>query len=386
MAPSQKEQYLLTQKTSQNRNFIRGSMEYDVFFSYPHKDVIEAEQILKALQNLGLKIWIDKEEIRDFESITKSIVEGLAQSKVLLAYYSLNYWRSRACQWELTAAFLAAQSEGDPRKRVLIINPEEKAEHIHPVELRDELFQTKFKDAESLERLTSSIKNHTQGITNLIGEIRALNQPRWYGNKGVGSNRFVGRLPDMWKIHSALHAPGVPVITGNYASPVVQVQGMGGVGKSLLAEEYALRYAAAFPGGVFWLRAFGNDNVKAALKPEELEAERIRQIVYIAIAYGIPVKDRIPEEIEAHLASELGSDEKPFLWVVDDIPSDMEVEALKRWFAPNSLGKTLITTRSKEYNALGKLVPLGVFEPEEAWDLLTLWRKPEKEKRMLPIC
>jgi len=52
-----------------------------------------------------------------------------------MAFYSLNYAHSRACQWELTAGFLAAQREGDPRQRVLIVNPEEMAEHIHPVEL-----------------------------------------------------------------------------------------------------------------------------------------------------------------------------------------------------------------------------------------------------------
>lgn len=355
-------------------------VEYDVFFSYPHLDATEVEKIREALQTLGLNVWIDKSEIRDYESITHSIVEGLAKSKVLLAYYSLNYWRSRACQWELTAAFLAAQSEGDPRKRVLIINPEEKAEHIHPVELRDELFQTKFRDAESLEHLASSVKTHIMKITNVIGEIHALNQPCWYGKKGVGSNRFVGRLADMWKIHSGLHASGVPIITGSCASPVVQIQGMGGVGKSLLAEEYALRYAAAFPGGVFWLRALGSDNVKGALKPEEMEAERIRQIVDIAIAYGIPVKDKSPEEIESNLARELGRNGKSYLWAVDDIPSGMDVEALQRWFAPHPLGKTLITTRTKNYSSCGKLVPLGVLEPEEAWDLLIHWRRPETEE------
>jgi hypothetical protein len=30
---------------------------------------------------------------------------------------------------------------------------------------------------------------------------------------------------------------------------------MWGVGNSLLVEQYALRFAAAYPGGVFWLRA-----------------------------------------------------------------------------------------------------------------------------------
>lgn len=112
---------------------------YDVFFSYPHKDSEKVMLILEALQARGLKVWIDTDEIRGFVGITRSIVDGLARSRVLMAYYSLNYTHSRACQWELTAGFLAAQRKGDLRQRVLIINPEEMAEHIHPVELRDEL-------------------------------------------------------------------------------------------------------------------------------------------------------------------------------------------------------------------------------------------------------
>jgi tetratricopeptide (TPR) repeat protein len=352
---------------------------YDVFFSYPHKDSEKVMLILEALKARGLKVWIDTNEIRDFAGITRSIVDGLAESRVIMAYYSLNYAHSRACQWELTAGFLAAQREGDPRQRVLIINPLKMAEHIHPVELRDELFQKAPADPQAINSLVSSVKTHISTIESTIGEIKALTQPQWFGKKGTGSNRFVGRLPNMWHIHSFLHSAEVPIITGAIASATVQVHGTGGVGKSLLAEEYALRYAAAFPGGVFWLRAFGNDDVKAAMGPQEREAERIRQVRDIAEEYGIPVKERSPKEIEAHLAREM-KNHGHFLWIVDDIPSGMDVETLERWLAPHPLGKTLITTRTKEYDFLGTLIPLGVLEEDEAWELLTSWRKPVGEE------
>ncbi|MFA4957157.1 MAG: tetratricopeptide repeat protein [Candidatus Methanoperedens sp.] len=345
-------------------------MEYDVFFSYPHKDAAEVQQILEALQSEGLNVWIDKSEISDFDGITRSIIDGLAHSKVLLAYYSRNYWGSRACQWELTAGFLAAQREDDPRKRVLVINPEEKAEHIHPVELRDELFQKAPKDADALKKLVLSVKDHISRIKSVIGEIHPLTQPRWYGRKLAGSNRFVGRLPDMWKIHSGLNSCEVPIITGSKGC-VEQVHGMGGVGKSLLAEEYALRYAAAYPGGIFWLRATGSDDGNAEIR----EAERIRQIIDIAVESGIPVKDRSPKEIEADLSNKLASFGKPFLWIVDDLPSGLDMDTFERWFAPQP-GKTLITTRTREYSSKCHFYPLGVLEPQEAYDLVTLQRKP----------
>lgn len=346
---------------------------YDIFLSYPHADKVEVAKICKALRDKGLNVWMDETDIPDYASITRSIVDGLARSRVLLAYYSLNYSRSRACQWELTAAFLAAQHEGDPRRRVLVINPEKEWEHIMPVELKD----AKVPDSDDLDSLVSSVKAHVTEIEGTIGEIRALNPPEWYGRRGVGSNRFVGRLYYIWQIHSALHASDFPIITGATAAyEVAQVYGMGGVGKSLLTEEYALRFAAAFPGGVFWLSAFGNDDVKAGLDAEGREAERSGQTRGIAAALGISVQDRSPDEIEGALKRKLGAIEKPFLWVVDDLPAGMDEDTLQRWLAPHPLGKTLITTRTHEYGSLGNLIHLDVLEPDEACELLISWRVP----------
>ncbi|KAB3546211.1 MAG: toll/interleukin-1 receptor domain-containing protein, partial [ANME-2 cluster archaeon] len=236
-------------------------MMYDIFFSYSHTDKDEVMPICSALQTEGLDVWIDKTKSKEGESITGSIVEGLAQSKVLLAYYSQNFPRSRACQWELTAAFLAAQQQGKgrPERRIRIIKPKGVPVEVHPVELADARYHRVSVPAspDEIRGIVKSVKAHVEGITGVFGENRALKPPVWYGRRGVGYSRFVGRLSYLWQIHSALHASEYSVITGTpAASSVDYVHGMGGVGKSLLAEEYALRYGAAFPGGVFWLSAF----------------------------------------------------------------------------------------------------------------------------------
>jgi tetratricopeptide (TPR) repeat protein len=248
------------------------------------------------------------------------------------------------------------------------------------VELRDALYHRISVPAspDEIREMVESVKAHVDEIAGVFGDIGALKPPVWYGRRGVGYSRFVGRLSYLWQIHSALHASEYSVITGTpAASSVDYVHGMGGVGKSLLAEEYARRYGAAFPGGVFWLSAFGNDDSKTGMGADEREAEREGQVRQIASALEIPVDGRSPAEIEGSLLAELGKRGEPFLWVVDDLPSGMDEGTVQRWLAPHPLGKTLITTRSHEYGSLGSEVRLDVLLPDEAYELLTSRREPE---------
>jgi hypothetical protein len=90
--------------------------EYDAFLSYAHVDADLAVPIYNGLVSHGLSVFFDEHEIDDFTSIHRRITEGLARSKALIALYSGTYPSRRACQFELTSAFLAAQRVGDPRE------------------------------------------------------------------------------------------------------------------------------------------------------------------------------------------------------------------------------------------------------------------------------
>jgi tetratricopeptide (TPR) repeat protein len=351
---------------------------FDIFCSYAHVDGEAVGRLVAALKRLGLEVYRDTEEIVDFESISGSIERGLGRSKVLVAYYSASYPTRRACQWELTAAFLAAEREGDPRRRVLVVNPEEGPGHIEPVELRDELFAaaTAVNDEDDADGLAKRIAEHVAEVEGLLGEVVPLVPPAWYPEPRTGSDRFVGRLGEMWAVHSGLQASGLGMITGA-VSAVAQVRGLGGVGKSLLAEEYALRFGAAYPGGVFWLRAFGDG--EGSLDAEAREAERERQLEGFLARLGIEVADSDSEKVRGVLARWLGQQSRPSLWVVDDLPSGLDGE-VGRWLAPHPAAKTLITSRSREYDALGRRTDLDVLPEAEALELLTKRRKPETEE------
>jgi tetratricopeptide (TPR) repeat protein len=346
--------------------------EYDIFISYSRSDAKNVQPIVDALQNLGLRVWFDQTEIADFASVTRSLEDGLSHSKALLAYYSANYPLRWACQWELTSAFIAAQVEGDPRERVLVINPEPSANHIHPVELRDAKFirAPSQEDPLALRNLAANIREYVHFLPSPLTSIHPIRSPRWFGRNVGIATRFVGRLSEMWRIHSLLHAGQVIVISGITAD-VAHVSGLGGIGKSLLAEEYARRFGAAFPGGVFWLRAYGNDDAKSAMGPRERESEREQQIRRFAQELNLEIHKKTTPEIEGMLASEIERRGLSCLWVIDDVPSGLNGEDLRHWFAPHPLAKTLITTRSREYGSLTLGLDLGLLNEMEAYELIT---------------
>jgi tetratricopeptide (TPR) repeat protein len=365
-------------------------MAYDVFISYSHADGARVRPIIDALRHAGLGVWFDETDIADFASINQGIAQGLDESKALVAFYSKTYPLRRACQWELTAAFLAGQREGDARRRILVVNPEQGAGHIHPIELQDAKFRIapSVDDPKALDELASAIRDRVSGLPGRLAEIRPERSPQWIGMAGVGSTRFVGRVTEMWKIHSTLNSPEVPVISGQEGAGVACVTGLGGIGKSLLAEEYARRFGAAYPGGVFWLRAYGSDNNGAGMGTLEREAERQHQIKEFAAALGVVVNGLSIRELEGMVRAKIEERGLPCLWAVDDVPDGLDGQAIRRWFAPHPLARTLFTTRSREYAALAGVLDLGVLSPEESFELLTARRKPrdrddEREARGL---
>jgi hypothetical protein len=358
------------------------AVEYDVFLSHAWADGERPQQIAEALTKAGLRVWFDAVQINDFASITRAVAEGLAKSKALVAYYSKTYPLRRACQWELTAAFLAGQTEGNPRHRVLVINPEEGTDHIHPIELRDAKLRNAPKNNGEMPQLVVAIVNHLAAVDGPLADIHPLSAPNWYGMAPVGSTRFVGSLKEMWEVHSLLHAGDVAQITGKVAATggIGQVRGLAGVGKSLLAEEYALHFGAGYPGGIFWLRAYGNDGAKSALGAGEREALRTDQVRQIAERLGISIQRLTAEQVEWELGRKFAREGKLCLWVVDDVPNGLKGDALRCWFAPHALARTLITTRSREYGSLAKEIDLSVLTPDEALQLLASRRKPAGEE------
>jgi hypothetical protein len=340
---------------------------YDVFVSYPHVDKERVRPLAAALRAQGLRVWFDETAIDDGASITARIVEGLGASALLLAWYSHNYARSRVCQWELTAALVAAEHERALDRRLLVLNPDKGTAHIQPLPLRDKLFL----DANApVESLAARITERARAAGGRLDAVSPLVAAEWLGGgRRSSSQRFVGRLPDLWAVHGYLQASGAAVISGAAAgSDLALVQGLGGIGKSLLAEEYALRFSAAYPGGIVWLQGTGDLGT---------------QLGGLAQGLGVDIAGQTPAMVAGLVRRLMAGLAKPYLWIVDDLPPQANAETVGQWRAPSGNGHTLVTTRSTQLGALGKQHRLGILPPPEALALLTARQPPSEAEAPL---
>lgn len=331
------------------------SASHDLFLSYRWADKPAVALLVAALQACGVRVWQDAREVEDLASIQRAVATGLANARALLVWYSIRYNEPRACQWALTSAYTAAQAEGDPRRRILVVNPEAGNAHVHLPELLDQLQLSGAgvpDDGAAVQALADRITAALHRVpATALGALRALTPPLWLPAMATGSNRFVGRLREMWQLHGALQSGQAAMLTGSGGKPgLALVRGAGGIGKSLMAEEYALRFGAAYPGGVFWLRALGHPDGGRALDAQQRINQRDDPMQVIAERLGIDTAKLGPAQVLGVLARHFAQQAQAFLWVVDDLPSDPGPEGLAGWQAPHPLGCTLLTTRTRRIN------------------------------------
>lgn len=218
---------------------------FDVFLSYASADSALANPLVLALEQAGVTVWRDTQQIDTFADIQRVIEDGLTHSKLLLALYSTAYTQRRACDWELAAAFVAGGKD-----RILVLNPEDGADHIHPQSLREHRFANRG-DLADPDAVAAKIKARVAEVATTLGKLpKPAPGQKWVGLSPNGdAQTFVGRRAEIWRVHDGLAAGSVllaPTTAGTAPSDgSTLLRGLGGVGKTLLAEEYARRFAAA---------------------------------------------------------------------------------------------------------------------------------------------
>lgn len=157
---------------------------------------------------------------------------------------------------------------------------------------------------------------------------------------------FTGREELLQNLRAALASEQSAALTQ-------AIHGLGGVGKTQLAVEYAYRFSHEYEA-VWWL---------AAESPATLAAD------YAALAQplALPEKEATDQNLAIAAVRHWLNHHDGWLLVFDNAP---EVEALHDYLPQATTGHVLITSRNPNWRSLAQPFAVSTFAPEEAIDFL----------------
>ncbi|MGJ5630688.1 tetratricopeptide repeat protein [Nostoc sp. CALU 1950] len=194
-----------------------------------------------------------------------------------------------------------------------------------------------------LEKLRACLTNKYNGRQDAHPTIKEIHQNI---PPAVPFEKFVGREAELQKLHQQLQT--------SRQVAIVAVAGMGGVGKTELATQYAKQHLQKYQGGVCWLSAQGIDVGIQILRFTELEFKLIA-----------PDDWELPDRLRYCWQN---WQQGEILLVFDDV-TDYKTQ-VQPYLPPESPRfKVLLTTRLGFDRTLPQL-PLGVLKPLAAMKLL----------------
>ena len=307
----------------------------DVFVSFTRTGHPKlAREVKVVLEKRGISVFMD-EHVPPGEGISSKIIAALNESRIMVVVYSASYNRRWACQWELIRAYLTGAAEGSGAKRILVINPEAGDMHIFPADIAD----MKYLRPDQLDVLAENVKLKLAGVPEPMGTVKLADQvsrPGWLSHDVAGAFGFTGRFGELWRLHNALSITDRPLTAAAYAPPVAVLTGMPGIGKTYLARAYGWLFYAAYPGGVYYVSVHGP---AGASRTRDRFADAIRKV---ATRHGIVTAGQRTEQVIGLIADHVSGTAKPELWIVDDLPADLDAATLAQFVIPASPIRTIL--------------------------------------------
>jgi tetratricopeptide (TPR) repeat protein len=264
------------------------TMPYDLFISYSRKD--NANNRVTELKNQietdylefakePLNCFFDQKEIKGMDDWQLRLLQGLKDSHLLLVILSPNYLSSPYCEWEIVEYLKYEYSRGvagDGVAQVYFIEIPgiddedfrvKTAAWLEKVSRRQRIDLLPWYDegAASLQRLEvkKRLDELKESLHKRISRMRIISEAP--GNLPAPNPRFVGREKEMAMIHAATALGKLGVVTA--------VHGVGGLGKTAIAFQYAYAYANFYPGGRWYLSCANETNLAGVIKKLDLDLE-----------------------------------------------------------------------------------------------------------------
>ncbi|HEV2799522.1 MAG TPA: FxSxx-COOH system tetratricopeptide repeat protein [Pyrinomonadaceae bacterium] len=345
------------------------------FISYNKADKAWAEWIAWTLEEAGYSVVIQAWDFRPGGNFVIDMHEAAAGTERTIAVLSENYLKAEFTHPEWAAAFV-----GDPRGKQRILIP------IRVKECKPEglLTSTTYIDLIGLSEeaahkvIMDGLKERgkpdkppafptTSDNENKASEERVISHPVQYPgtsesqasespnsdtiwNIPTGIQFFTGRREILEQIDEALTTSGTAALKQRQA-----ISGLGGIGKTQTAIEYAKRHRARYKV-VLWAVA-------------ETRESLLSDFVAIATALNLPERNIQDQSLTVRAVKRWLETNTDWLLILDNADEPVIIE---EFIPENSKGHILLTSRAQVFDNIGILNPIELEEmtPGDARDFL----------------
>src|SRR5579885_2608874 len=342
----------------------------DFFISYTGADRAWAEWIAWQLEEAGYQVVLQAWDFRPGTNWVQAMDRATQQAERTLAVLSPAYVRSRFTPAEWHAAFRRDPTGADGLLLPVLVEPHDVEGLLGNIVYLD---LTKLDEQTARERLLAGVRRE---------RARPPSAPAFAGARpshasGAPPPAFPGSLPPLWNVpfprnpfftgrEEELHALHAQLASGSTAAigQVQAISGLGGIGKTQLAVEYAYRYRQEYQA-VLWVRA---DTVEA-LTSSYSELARL---------LALPERDAREQEVVVGAVRRWLARQPGYLLILDNLdePSVLfppaepgQPRPPSPFVPPTPAGHLLVTTRAADLTALGlglaHPLAMPVFSPEQ---------------------
>jgi len=322
------------------------------FVSYTFKDKRWATWIAEVIEKYGGKARIQAWDILPGDNFVQKMDEFIKECDIYIPIFSLDYFKSYYCNEEWAAIF--SKSKAESKKMIPI--------RIDNVEPDGQLVSKVYIDLYGIENEASAIDKLLVGlgIKEVIRKAQGFPGERtaWNGTKFPGilpphnnlperNTYFTGRSETLKSIYTNFSH-------GNTICLKQTIAGLGGVGKTQTALEYAHRFGSKYADVIWWIIA-------------ETEMSAFNGFLSFAEIVGLipegldEARKLTPEQLGKRLRDWF-SGHNSWLFVFDNVE---HIEVIAPYTPVMQTGHILITTRDRELMQ-GKPIDICFFTPEES--------------------
>ncbi|MFZ5450209.1 MAG: FxSxx-COOH system tetratricopeptide repeat protein [Thermodesulfobacteriota bacterium] len=315
----------------------------DFFISYNKADKAWAEWIAWELEDKGHTCVLQAWDFRAGGNFIAEMDQALRVAQRTIAVFSPDYFSSQYCQDEWTAAF---------KKRTLlpILVRQCNIEGLLGPMIYVDLVGVQDTDA-ARERLFVEIEQR---------RAKPSSAPRFPGARAAQeAPRFPGALPPIWNLlhrrnpnftgREQLLEDIRASLAGSGAAPLTALCGLGGVGKTQLALEYAYRFALDYDL-VWWVRA--EDPLALA-----------GDYAGLAVPLALPEAAAAEQEVQVTAVCQALGRRQKWLLIFDNAA---EPQDLQGYVPQGGAGHVLITSRNPVWRGVAKPLDIKVWERPDA--------------------